>query len=99
MVGWNLWSSCRAEDALAAIEEAVLNRLPYQGSPQAWGSPPYRSMKERKSGRRDIVAWKKCPSASLAGSRSTDAVAESEIALGARPFSVLQIDLNGALTV
>ncbi len=31
IVGWNLSNRCRTEDALAAVEQAVLNRLP-QGS-------------------------------------------------------------------
>src|SRR5260370_26797658 len=28
IVGWNLSQRCRTEDALAAVEQAVLNRLP-----------------------------------------------------------------------
>ena len=28
IVGWNLSNRCRTEDALAAVEQAVLNRLP-----------------------------------------------------------------------
>ena len=31
IVGWNLWHRCRTEDALLALEQAVLKRLP-------WGS-------------------------------------------------------------
>jgi len=34
IVGWNLSHRCRTEDALAAVEQAVLNRLP-EGSREA----------------------------------------------------------------
>ena len=48
IVGWNLSHRCRTEDALDAVEQAVLNRLP------AGISPPHRTqVMPAPSGRRD----------------------------------------------